>query len=329
MAQGRTGRHPWVVVAMMLAIALPAGITLHGVHAPAVPAYRPGTNPTPFGYTTSLLLFLVPSVVILVWFWRQPNHAIERRSFLVTLIWSLVTGFGLDLFFGNTFFVFPNPQATLGLRVPGLDPGRGWPVSIPIEEFAFYVLGFVTILLTYVWSNAYWYRAYAVDDLAGRAGRTPRLLRLHWRASGTVALLLACGVAYKYLGPHPDHAGFPGYLTFLLVVAALPSLLLFDSAKPLINWRALGFTAFGILLISLIWEVTLAIPFGWWGYREPMMVGVLIRAWGGLPIEAVLVWLAATWGTVVLYESVRLYQHMDRPVRRALFGDPDHPRRAA
>ena len=54
----------------------------------------------------------------------------------------------------------------------------------------------------------------------------------------------------------------------------------------------LGGPFFLILLISLLWEVTLAIPYGWWDYRPGAMMGLAIAAWRGLPVEAVCVWLA-------------------------------------
>src|SRR2546430_12778414 len=43
----------------------------------------------------------------------------------------------LDLLFGNTFFIFPNKAATLGCNIPALGG------AIPIEEFVFYLTGFI------------------------------------------------------------------------------------------------------------------------------------------------------------------------------------------
>jgi hypothetical protein len=40
------------------------------------------------------------------------------------------------------------------------------------------------------------------------------------------------------------------------------------------------------------------------GYRPEAMVGITVGAWSGLPIEAVLVWCAVTFTTVVIYEVV-------------------------
>jgi hypothetical protein len=320
MDRPRPNREFGVVLGMLLAIAVPATISLLGVKHALDVSYRPGTNPSPYGYTLSLALFVVPAATILWWFLRQSRYHLERRAFYLTLVWSVASGVVLDVLFGNSFFTFPNALATLPLRAPGYDPRVGWTASIPLEEFAFYILGFATILLVYVWSNVYWCGAYCADQMEERAARVDRLLRIHAK-SGIVAIaFLVVAIAFKYLGPHSDRAGFPGYLTYLTFVAVVPSLLLFDSAKPLINWRALSLTAFVLMLVSLLWEVTLAIPYGWWGYRERQMVGLFVPAWGRLPIEAVLVWIASTWGTVILYESMRLLLHMHRPISHALFG---------
>jgi hypothetical protein len=50
------------------------------------------------------------------------------------------------------------------------------------------------------------------------------------------------------------------------------------------------------------------------------MMGVFIGAWSGLPVEAVLVWLAVTYGTVILFEAVKIWQASGRPARDAFLG---------
>ena len=69
----------------------------------------------------------------------------------------------LDLFLANTFFVFPHRDATLEIYVWGRMPGGGWPQSIPIEEFLFYITGFLAILLTYIWCDHYWLSEYHME----------------------------------------------------------------------------------------------------------------------------------------------------------------------
>jgi hypothetical protein len=54
------------------------------------------------------------------------------------------------------------------------------------------------------------------------------------------------------------------------------------------------------VLLSLIWEATLAVPYHWWGFQHRQMIGVFIGAWSGLPIEEVCVWIAVTYATAIV-----------------------------
>jgi hypothetical protein len=63
-----------IVVAMLAMIAVPAGIALHTVRIPA-PTQIPPANATPYGYTVSLLLFIIPIIVIGWWF--DPQEGIK------------------------------------------------------------------------------------------------------------------------------------------------------------------------------------------------------------------------------------------------------------
>lgn len=73
---------------MLAMIAVPAGITLHTVRVPAV-LQMTSSNPTPYGYSWSLLLFVVPIVVIGWWFLPGEGVRISQRAFWRT-IWILV-----------------------------------------------------------------------------------------------------------------------------------------------------------------------------------------------------------------------------------------------
>src|SRR5215469_3751740 len=93
-----------------------------------------------------------------------------------------------------------------------------------------------------------------------------------------------------------------------------------SATKRFINWRALSMTMFFIMLVSMLWEATLALPYGWWNYQHRTMMGVFIGAWCALPIEAVLVWLAVSYGTVILFEAVKIWQASGRPMREMMMG---------
>ena len=94
----------------------------------------------------------------------------------------------------------------------------------------------------------------------------------------------------------------------------------FYTAGRFINWRAFSFTFFLLLLISLLWEVTLALPYGWWEYRSNILIGFHIGAWSGLPLEAVCVWLAVTFTTVITYEVIKIWKALGTRALEAFFG---------
>ena len=269
---------------MLAMIAVPVGITLHTLQTPATMSV-PGPNPTPYGYTWSLSLFLVPIFAIAGWLLPGAGVEVPKRSFWRT-IWILVPlGFGLDFFFANRFFVFANSGATLGIGAPALGG------SVPIEEYIFYFSGFLAVLLIYIWLDEYWLAAYNVPDynaLAESGSNQPPLLRFH--ASSLIAggAILGAAVIYKkFRSPYPE--GLPEYFAVLVLGGFVPSMAFFPAARRFVNWRALSLTIFMILLISMFWEATMAVPYGWWGYRHDRMMGLFIGAWAGLPIEAVTV----------------------------------------
>ncbi|RMH18089.1 MAG: hypothetical protein D6696_13785 [Acidobacteria bacterium] len=301
-----------VVFVMIAVLIVPAGLTLTTVEVPGT-LDIPSDDPTPLGYTWSLSLFLVPLAVLGWWFWRHPDLSWQRRSFVSTILVLLPLGFVLDLVFGNAFFTFPNHGAVLGIEVPAVGG------AIPIEEFVFYLSGFLFVLLFYVWCDEYWVAAYNVEDYPAAVAKLPKLIRFHGGSILVGLLLLILAVIYKKVFSG-DPEGFPWYLTYLLSVAIVPSAGFFRTASPFINWRAFSVSFFFILLISLVWEATLAAPYGWWGYNPEMMMGIFIGAWSNLPLEAVCVWLAVSYATVIVFEIVKLWRASGRSLRRALFG---------
>jgi lycopene cyclase domain-containing protein len=100
----------------------------------------------------------------------------------------------------------------------------------------------------------------------------------------------------------------------------LPSSVFLPAARPVINWRALSLTMFMIVLISLLWEVTLAIPYGWWNFRDEQMLGIRITAWSRLPIEEVFVWIAVTYATVMVYEILKRWKASGKAFSHAMTG---------
>jgi hypothetical protein len=300
-----------LVIGILVMIAIPAALTLHTARvAPSVDGTSP--NLTPYGYTISLLLFIVPILAISVWFLPNEGVHVSRKSFWRTVALLFPLGVILDFFFARFFFTFPNPNATLRIIAPALGGG------VPVEEYLFYFTGFVAVLLIYIWLDEYWLAAYSIPVDAARRTNFDRLLRFHPESLVLGIALIAGAILFRHFVVGTP--GFPGYYTFLVLGALGPSALLFPAALPVINWRAFGLTFFLILLISLLWEATLALPYGWWGFRDAQMTGIYITAWSRLPIEEVCVWCAVTYATTVVYEVIRRWQSSGKRVAHAFLG---------
>jgi hypothetical protein len=267
---------------------------------------------SPRGYTRSLVLFLAPIAALLGWFARHPEVQLARRALVWTLGLLLPTGIALDFLLAERLLRFEHWETTLGIPFPVVGG------VVPIEELLFYLAGFVAVLLTYVWADEHWLSRYNIPDYAARAGEVPALLRWDWRAVYAGAAIAAMGTAWKaWVVEEP---GLPLYLYYLVAVAVVPTAALLGSTVAFVNWQAFSFTYLAILLVSLVWEVTLAMPYGWWDYQPQSMTGIAIAPWWGLPLEAVLVWLVVTYTTVVTYEAVKIWLASGKPLRTTLLG---------
>jgi lycopene cyclase domain-containing protein len=167
--------------------------------------------------------------------------------------------------------------------------------------------------------DEYWLAAYNVPDYPGETKKIRRLLQFHPSSAVFGAVLIAMAIVYKEVFS-ASPKGFPGYFVFLVAGAMVPAAGFFPTARPFINWRAFSATLFFILLISLLWEATLAVPYGWWNFQKKQMLGVFIGAWSGLPIEEVCVWIAVTYSTTIVFEIVKLWQASGRSFKQAFWG---------
>src|SRR6266513_4980853 len=227
----RESRQPFQVFFAIAALLIIAAIlTLRTVVHPVV--LQPSSaNPTPLGYTWSLLLFIIPIAALAWWFACRPDLKFPRAAFWRTLAVLAPLGFVLDVLFGNAFFVFPNKSATLGIDTPARSG------SIPIEEFVFYLTGFMLVLLSYIWCDEYWMAAYNVPDYKAAAEDIPRIVRFHFASVVLGVVLIAAAIVYrKFLSGAPD--GFPWYFVYLVCAALIPSAGFFHTAQRFINWRA-------------------------------------------------------------------------------------------
>jgi hypothetical protein len=78
-----------------------------------------------------------------------------------------------------------------------------------------------------------------------------------------------------------------------------------------------------MVLVSLLWEATLAVPYNWWNFQHRQMIGLFIGAWSGLPIEEVCVWIAVTYATAIVFEVMKVLLASERSVHDTLIGQKD------
>src|SRR5437773_6803866 len=217
----------YVVFAIAAALVVPAAIALRTVIHPAI-LQATSENPTPLGYSWSLLLFVVPIGGLGWWFACRPDLVFPRKAFWRTIAVLAPLGFVLDLLFGNSFFIFPNKAATLGCEIPAVGG------SIPIEEFVFYLAGFMLVLLSYIWCDEYWMAAYDVSDYTAAAKGIARIVRFHFASVALGVALIAAAVLYrKFVSGAAD--GFPWYFIYLVCASIIPSAGVFHTAQPFIN----------------------------------------------------------------------------------------------
>src|SRR4030095_10864514 len=258
------GQDVGILLAIIAIIVIPAMFTLNTVKLPLA-ASDVKMNPTPFGYTVSLLIYLVPVFTLYWWFSRRCDegdgafrrHArvvmrgliappreyqldYRRSAYRKTLLTLIPLGFLLDVVFGRAFLTFENKQATLSIVFPAFDFSNGRFVPhIPVEEFIFYTLGFMAILSVYVWCDEYWLEKYNVPDYkvppSGNQGLPPFIAQVQiWTPVLVSLALIAAALAYKrFVAPPMAHDGFPSYFTFLVLASLFPAILLFRSTRRL------------------------------------------------------------------------------------------------
>ncbi len=286
----------------------------------AVPLELFGNRAT---YFTSLTFWVIPIALLFPRFlWLTDAGAKRRRrAFWWTTVYVFLAGTFLDLVLGSFVLDFSRDPRTYVYRLP-------FGQNIPVEEFLFYLLGGMAIVLVYFWADEFWMRAYHVrnrrwnDELFGNDFRlvdvSPAFI---W--SGIA--LIAAGFILQWwftekLWP------LTWYYNFLVVVAVLPALFLYRSLNSVINWRAFSFTCLYVLVTSCIWEVTLGLSRSWWFYRKPNgVLGFYVSAFSisserPYPIEALIVWLVVTFDAVLGFEALKGITHDRRSVRAALFG---------
>jgi hypothetical protein len=176
-------------------------------------------------------------------------------------------------------------------------------------------MGPVAMVLVYACADERWLSKYnPKDDLLDL-----KLIQLSPRLA-----IVAAGAAVMALVLWRVNGNFPTYFVFISAGALLPAMFLYRTIGNLTNWPAFAVTMLYVIVTSLIWEVTLAIPRQWWGYEPSGMMGVTIAAWSRgdaiFPVEAATVWLFAPFSSILTYEFAKALTHYPGTTKAALFG---------
>ena len=238
----------------------------------------------------------------------------RRRALRWTAGTIVVLGIVLDFVLGYKTLRFPGCSQPSGVSpyVWCLPAVRA---RIPIEELLFYAMGPVAMVLVYACADELWLSRYNPRD---------DLLDLKLIQLSPPLMATAAGAALMALVLWRVNGNFPTYFVFLSAGAILPAMFLYRAVGNLTNWPAFAVTTLYVIVTSLIWEVTLAIPRQWWGYEPSGMIGLTIAAWSRgdaiFPVEAVAVWLFAPLSSILTYEFAKALTHHPRTTRVALFG---------
>ncbi len=264
----------------------------------------------PHSYLFSLLFWVLPIAVLLPDFLTATNTPTRRRRWALGWAAGSIVALGtiLDFVFGAEVLTFNADWYLFRLR------------GVPIEELLFYAAAPTAIVLVYAWCDEYWLSAYNQSPVRERMlAERPALLVVSWRIATSAGALLGLAVVTKWW----VHGRWtlPVYATFLITAAFVPATATFRSVHAFVNWRAFGATAAYSIATSLAYEVTLAIPRDWWGYREDATLGLLVESWSHpgrpFPIEAAIVWVAAPFSCVLTYEFAKAYFHHPAERRRS------------
>ena len=267
-------------------------------------------------YFTSLAFWGIP----ILYLWPVFNMLTvegtgrRRRALRYAAGTIVVLGIVLDFLLGFLTLRFPGCSEPAG-STPYLWCLPAVHGRIPVEELLFYVMGPVAIVLVYACADERWLSKYNPhDDLLDL-----KLIQLSPRLA-----IVAAGAAVMALVLWRVNGNFPTYFVFISAGALLPAMLLYRTIGNLTNWPAFAVTMLYVIVTSLIWEVTLAIPRQWWGYEPSGMMGFTIAAWSRgdaiFPVEAAIVWLFAPFSSILTYEFAKALTHHPRTTKAALFG---------
>lgn len=253
-------------------------------------------------YLHSEFFWVLPIVALLPRFFHETLSGSRRRkAFYWATSFILMGGSVLDLVFGKDILTFESKYYW------------GTFHGIPDEEFIFYLLGPVAMLLVYFWCDTYFLKTISPESQRLKLGLDQFLIQASPGIAIAGILFLFLGFGLKQLLA-PGTGFWPEYYLFQLAAVFLPTIFFYRVVKNLVNWQAMTLTVFYVLVTSIIWEPTLGVPLKWWGYKSQAMLGLFLSAWQDsinvkLPIEAVLLWLAVPFTCIFFFEIVSAHHY--------------------
>ena len=270
----------------------------------------------PYGYFRSLAFWTVPILFLLPPFLRHtaglPGH--RTRWALAGMVLEItLLGTVLDCFLGHYVFKFDltKPDNYLGLFIPAVG------MKLPVEEFLFYFLGALNIVLVYDWACRRWKTPEPERGLKrlGEGG----LLSFSKAALLWAVIMMGLGLFLKHC--YSDSGQwFPMYYTYLIGVGYGPAIFLYKSVRDRVNWNAFALTTLYTVGTSSLYEVGLAMPHHWWGYVSDGMIGKMLDTGAHLhhealqpgydwpfPLEAMMVWVVIPFACVLTFEGIKQF----------------------
>ena len=289
---------------LLATLAVPFVATQYTIDRVLTPLSVDG-NPSPLGLTASLSMWYVPVVMIAGWLiprWRSMERY-ERRSLLYTSALLVAGVLVLELTLATRVWAFPYRGAHLSWELPAIG-GR-----IPVGAILFHIGAALASLLSYHWLRVEWFAPSDPGDVTGP------LIRPDWRILGGGVAILVAVLTYHNLQT-TSVSTFPGYFLAMVSLALVPVSLLAKATRAIVSWPALTAIAYSGLLVSVMWEALLAVPYQWWVYRPQQIIGPRIPGWTDAPAEAPLLWISTGLIVFVAYETLRLV------IYRIDHGDP-------
>ena len=191
----------------------------------------------PLTYFTSLLFWLVPTLLLLPRFLAFTDSGGRRRKALSAgSLFLLLAGCALDFGFASRVFRFDGqpPGAYVGwIHVAALN------IHIPVEELLFYAMSGVAVLFVYAWADEYWVAAYSPREARLALRPHGRLFRFSLMPFAAAAVGLGISI-FMRSRLQPEAGVLPLYATVLTFVGLVPAVVLYQSFGRFVNWRALG-----------------------------------------------------------------------------------------